>query len=676
MSISILLLLCFSLSVPQMHAANNSDTSLKQLYQRVCREPSDINEHIPVLHNLAKECSHVVEIGVRNMVSTWGILQGLSENKSASRSYLGIDLAYPSPYALALAERLANENEIEYTFWQTNDLDIAMQRTDLLFIDSLHTYCHLTYELEEFSGQVSKYIALHDTSAPWSDIDDSAYHGDYSEYPEWIDRAKHGLWQAVEDFLARHPEWILHTRLYNNHGFTILKRLIPLDESLAGDAIQSTMPTIATKYEASCQKIASKHMPLLAQLASACTSVTEIGVGSLGVTWSLLKGLTQSHASLPRYFGIDIKSPPKQELNLGMKLSKQNNIDFTFWRVNDMHIAIEPTEMLVIDTLHTFCHLTYQLEAFAKNVGNYICIFYSPAEKFRDDPSYMGDYSEYPHAYDRNKKGVWPAVEGFLEKHPEWCLWEHRPDKASLIVLQRSAERDCAALMEDAAVEHYLRHKMILCTGPSYGRYELLKNNTEADLSLIPFKKIFLTTNDPEIMHIDFNKRKPDYCLLLENWGKQLDCTNCIITSMKAAVNDPDVCDDDIIMFKHETVFINDLALFKRVLRKMISGVDLVVRTGMWGPCTDHFFVKVSAVRDLVKDYPLVTEIPYNCEHYFKDLVVNRISKVYNLHFSHSLWRFTQLGAYYIYPGYGTFDAEKDTWNNPWWNKSNYDELF
>ena len=32
----------------------------------------------------------------------------------------------------------------------------------------MHTYCHLSYELDTFSPKVRKYIAMHDTSEPWA----------------------------------------------------------------------------------------------------------------------------------------------------------------------------------------------------------------------------------------------------------------------------------------------------------------------------------------------------------------------------------------------------------------------------------------------------------------------------------------------------------------------------
>ena len=50
--------------------------------------------------------------------------------------------------------------------------------------------------------------------------------------------------------------------------------------------------------------------------------------------------------------------------------------------------------------------------------------------------------------------------------------------------------------------------------------------------------------------------------------GHQLDCLNCILTSLKNVVADPEIDDDDIIVFKHETVFINDMNLVQVQFKK------------------------------------------------------------------------------------------------------------
>ncbi len=202
-----------------------SNDQLRDLYIKHSQQTSDINEHLPVLENLAKQCASVTEIGIRTVVSTWSCLHGLSKSPYQTRSYVGIDLAPPPRSKLLLAKRLANAHGIAFHFIRANDMDIDIEPSDMLFIDSLHTYCHLTYELEKFSHYINKFIVMHDTSAPWGDRDDTEYHGDYSEYPASFDRNKRGLWPAVEDFLANHKEWKLLERRFNNHGLTILERV-------------------------------------------------------------------------------------------------------------------------------------------------------------------------------------------------------------------------------------------------------------------------------------------------------------------------------------------------------------------------------------------------------------------------------------------------------------------
>ncbi len=197
---------------------------LKRQFDSHWLTPSDINEHLPALRRLARESASVIEIGLREMVSTWGLLQGLAENRTENKSYIGIDLNIPPIENLFLADRLAEKNGISFQFWQKNDFGLEIESADLLFIDSWHTYRHLTYELETFSPKIRKFIAMHDTSEPWGNDDEPLYQGTVPNYPRQFDQNKKGLWPAVQDFLSRHPEWRLKERRLNNHGFTVLER--------------------------------------------------------------------------------------------------------------------------------------------------------------------------------------------------------------------------------------------------------------------------------------------------------------------------------------------------------------------------------------------------------------------------------------------------------------------
>ena len=190
------------------------------------------NEHLPVFRALASECASVTEIGLEIMDSSWGLLQGLSESTSPNRSYLGIDCRAPPIHIVERARRLSQGVGISFTFWQINDLEIErLAPVDLLFIDGLHTYCHLLYELEKFSSQVEKYIVMHDTEEPWGHQDEIVNREDYSKYfpdipPGAVDWSKKGLREAVASFLERHSrEWVLHEHRTNNHGLTTLRRI-------------------------------------------------------------------------------------------------------------------------------------------------------------------------------------------------------------------------------------------------------------------------------------------------------------------------------------------------------------------------------------------------------------------------------------------------------------------
>jgi hypothetical protein len=216
-------LLCSASSICAADA--KSRIELQNQYDLTCSQYSDIYEHVPVLQELASQCATVTELGLRGMNSTWGLLMGLANSSSPARSYLGIDIAPPVAHSLNLARRLAQSNDIDFQFIQGNDMHLDIQPTELLFIDTLHTYCHLTYELEKFSPFVSKYIVMHDTSEPWGEADDNEYRGNFEEYPPFYDHNKRGLWPAVVDFLDRHPEWVLQERRLNNHGLTTLRRI-------------------------------------------------------------------------------------------------------------------------------------------------------------------------------------------------------------------------------------------------------------------------------------------------------------------------------------------------------------------------------------------------------------------------------------------------------------------
>jgi hypothetical protein len=231
-------------------------------------------------------------------------------------------------------------------------------------------------------------------------------------------------------------------------------------------------------------------------------------------------------------------------------------------------------------------------------------------------------------------------------------------------------------------IEEALNNRIILCTGPSFGRAAMLKSTIEKDMALIPFKKIFLSTNDPKNLSLTFSGKKP-ITELLHQKDKQLDCLNCIISSIKNAVNDPDSQDDDIVIFKHESVYISDMNLVKQAIGKILDGYDGVFKYWIGfedqkvpGRLNDYyhsdsFYIRIGAARPIFQNHPLVkwfTKDYQFCEEYLTKHIVGQLEKVFKIEYHHSSWKDNELGFYHI-PRY-----EDDP--NWLWDKKNYDRLY
>ena len=180
----------------------NMSKSLNEIYERLCSTPSDINEHLPTLAKYASECEHITEMGVRYIVSTYALLMG---NPKKMISY-DIDLCNWEPV------RDLVKDTTDFSFAVGNTLEIEIEPTELLFIDTLHNYAQLKKELELHASKVSKYIIFHDTTS-FETIGES-----YSGNPEI------GIWPAIQEFLKENPQWMIKQRFTNNNGLTIIKK--------------------------------------------------------------------------------------------------------------------------------------------------------------------------------------------------------------------------------------------------------------------------------------------------------------------------------------------------------------------------------------------------------------------------------------------------------------------
>jgi len=198
-------------------------------YRKKTKEKSDINEHLPILRELSRFCDSVCEMGVRRCVSSWAFLQGLAESEAKKKELLCIDI---NPAGISDLERWGGSliPPVCTSMVVADSRKILLPHDfDLLFIDTLHVYGQLKAELWAHQARVRRFICLHDTEIDgdkgevfrmgW-DVCKMARDTGMKEE----DLSK-GMGRAIDEFLAKFPEWVLKHHFPNNNGLTILARV-------------------------------------------------------------------------------------------------------------------------------------------------------------------------------------------------------------------------------------------------------------------------------------------------------------------------------------------------------------------------------------------------------------------------------------------------------------------
>ena len=180
--------------------------SLSEIYQSAVATPSDINEHLHVLRDHASDCKHITQFGARYGISTTAFMMANPE------ALIDWDID-PNAVVYCMAKFMAPPGHCGRVRYQPrvgNTLEIEIEPTDFLFIDSLHTYAQLKAELSRHASKVRRYLAFHDTEA----------FGAAGE-----DGTTPGLLQAIKEFQAANREWTCCYQTRANNGLVILEKL-------------------------------------------------------------------------------------------------------------------------------------------------------------------------------------------------------------------------------------------------------------------------------------------------------------------------------------------------------------------------------------------------------------------------------------------------------------------
>ena len=154
----------------------------------------DMFPFMETLTSYALKVESILEIGTRSGQSTDAFILGAPASITCCDYHHGAEI-----------ERLRADAEkagIEFNFLHMNSADIEMLPVDLVFIDGEHSYVGGTRDLNKVHAMTRKFIILHD----------------HCYFP--------GIKQAIDEFVAAHPEWAIREQDNTLHGLTVLERVI------------------------------------------------------------------------------------------------------------------------------------------------------------------------------------------------------------------------------------------------------------------------------------------------------------------------------------------------------------------------------------------------------------------------------------------------------------------
>ena len=198
---------------------------LKSLYQNCCdNTSSDIFFHLPILLQYAKKCNHITEMGARGGNTTKTFLYANPE-KFISYDY---QYATPEPHLIDDINNLISLFEeckqigINCKYIGADVLNVSIEETDFLFIDTWHCYDQLKRELNLHADKAKKYIGFHDTFT-FGEVGEGSPESDINHPQKNILNGLGGIRKAIDEFLFENKNWEIAYETKENNGLIIIQ---------------------------------------------------------------------------------------------------------------------------------------------------------------------------------------------------------------------------------------------------------------------------------------------------------------------------------------------------------------------------------------------------------------------------------------------------------------------
>jgi hypothetical protein len=186
----------------------------------------------------------------------------------------------------------------------------------------------------------------------------------------------------------------------------------------------------------------NEHLSTLCKYASECESVFETGVRRVCSSWAFVYGLLKNNKEKKLLFLNDI-----DECNITSLLQLTSDLPIQIkheWKNNlDLNLT-ESFDLTFIDTWHVYGQLKRELEKFSKTTNKYIIMHDTTVDEWEGESIRMRhniQAQSINSGFPINEiiRGLWPAIEEFLQTNQDWVLHERYTNNNGLTILRRVA---------------------------------------------------------------------------------------------------------------------------------------------------------------------------------------------------------------------------------------------
>ena len=184
----------------------------------------------------------------------------------------------------------------------------------------------------------------------------------------------------------------------------------------------------------------NEHLPTLMKYANECESVFETGVRGCVSSWAFVYGLLNNGKKNKYILLNDITSCNINEL---LQYSKGLPITIEYEWKNNLELTINRNvDLTFIDTWHVYGQLIRELRRFSSITNKYIIMHDTTVDEWKGESVRVGwnikkQAEESGFTEEEIQKGLWYAVEEFLNENKEWVLHERFKNNNGLTILKR-----------------------------------------------------------------------------------------------------------------------------------------------------------------------------------------------------------------------------------------------